>query len=134
MTGLDTNILIRYMLRDDPGQSPRAEKLMEQLTESDPGFISVVVVVETAWVLEHVYKFADHEIAAAIERMLQIDVLVVEHRLEVYLAIAALKQRQGHFADALIGAISRRAGCRRILTFDRKASRLPGFKLLQTEQ
>lgn len=130
MTGLDTNVLIRYMVRDDPAQSLRAEKLLERLTESNPAFVSAVVVVETAWVLEKVYKFGYDEVATAIERILQIDVLVVEHRLEVYLAVVALKQRQGHFADALIGAIARRVGCSRTLSFDRKASRLPGFELV----
>lgn len=128
MTGLDTNVLIRYMLRDDPAQSLRVDEVIEQLTESDPGFVSAIVVVEIAWVLQKVYQFPDHEIAAAIERLLQIDVLVVEHRQEVYLAVVALKRRRGHFADALIGAIARQAGCRRILTFYRKASRLPGFE------
>jgi predicted nucleic-acid-binding protein len=130
MTGLDTNILIRYMLRDDPAQALRAEKVVERLTESDPGFVSIVVVVEIAWVLEKVYKFAAHDVAAALERMLQIDVLIIEHRLEVYLAVVDLKQRKGHFADALIGAIARRSGCTRIFTFDRKASRLAGFQLV----
>jgi predicted nucleic-acid-binding protein len=130
MTGLDTNVLIRYILRDDPAQSVKAAKLVERFTESDPGFISVVAVVETAWVLENVYGFADDAVAAAIERILQIDVIVVEHRLEVYLAMASVKQRRGDFADALIGAIGTRAGCSRTLTFDRKASRLPGFELL----
>ncbi len=118
------------MLRDDHAQSLKAEKLMDQFTELDPGFISAVVVVETVWVLEKVYRFTPQEIAAAIERMLQIDVLVVEHRFEVYLALVAFKKGQGHFADALIGAIARRAGCDRILSFDRKAAQLPGFELL----
>ena len=130
MTGLDTNVLIRYILRDDPAQSVKAAKLVERFTESDPGFISVVAIVETAWVLENVYGFADDAVAAAIERILQIDVLVVEHRLEVYLATAFVRQRRGAFADALIGAIGTRAGCSRTLTFDRKASRIPGFELL----
>jgi len=118
------------MLKDDDSQSQKAERLVEQLTESKPGFVSVVVIVELAWVLEKVYNFADRQIAMAIERMLQVDVLVVEHHFEVYLAVVALRKGQGHFGDALIGAIARRAGCKQILTFDRKATRLPGFALL----
>ncbi|HUI85249.1 MAG TPA: type II toxin-antitoxin system VapC family toxin [Candidatus Binatia bacterium] len=130
MTGLDTYILVRYILRDEPVQSAKAERLVEQFTESDPGFISAIAVVEIAWVLESVYEFRRNEIAAAIQRMLQIDVLIVEHRFEIYLAIAAFKQRRGDFADALIGAINARAGCGRTVTFDRKAARLPHFQLL----
>ena len=131
MTGLDTNILIRYLVNDDVLQSRKAADHIEhRLTESDPGFISAIVMVETVWVLESHYGFTDSEIAAAIQRILQIDAFVVEHRLEIFVAMVALKQRRGSFADALIGAVGKRAGCSRTFTFDRKASRLPSFELL----
>jgi predicted nucleic-acid-binding protein len=129
--GLDTNILLRYLAQDDPVQSPKATELIEErLTEGDPGFVSVVAMVETAWVLDRAYGLADHEIAAAIERMLQADVLVVENEQEVFAAMIALREGHGSFADALIGGLDRRAGCNRTLTFDRKALQLPGFEFL----
>ena len=87
-------------------------------------------MVETAWVLERSYALADHEIAGAIERILQIESLIVENQPEVFTAMTALKEGRGSFADALIGALAVRAGCLRILTFDRKALRLPAFELL----
>ena len=53
MIGLGTNILVRYLAQDDPVQSPKATELIEErLTEENPGFVSVVAMVETAWVLD----------------------------------------------------------------------------------
>jgi predicted nucleic-acid-binding protein len=129
--GLDTNILVRYLAQDDPIQSPKATELIEErLTEENPGLVSVVAMVETAWVLDRAYGLADHEIAAAIERTLQADVLVVENEQEVFAAMIALREGHGSFADALIGGLDGRAGCTRTLTFDWKAARLPGFEFL----
>ncbi len=131
MIGLDTNILVRYLAQDDPVQSPKATEIIERrLTEDNPGFVSVVTIVETAWVLDRAYGLADQGIAAAIERTLQADVLVVENEQEVFAAMISLKKGIGPFADALIGALGTRAGCSRTLTFDRKAARLPGFGLV----
>jgi predicted nucleic-acid-binding protein len=129
--GLDTNILVRYLAQDDPVQSPKATELIERgLTEELPGFITVVAMVETVWVLDRAYGLADSEIATAIERTLQADVLVVENEQEVFAAMIALKEGHGSFADALIGELGARAGCARTLSFDQKAARLAGFELV----
>jgi len=130
MLGLDTNILVRYLAQDDPAQSLKARQILERrLTEKYPGFVSVVAMVETVWILDRAYGLTSQEISAAVERMLQIDVLVVENEQEVFTAMVALKRGQGSFADALIGALGARAGCARTLTFDHKALRLPGLEL-----
>jgi predicted nucleic-acid-binding protein len=130
MIGLDTNILVRYLTQDDPIQSPKATKIIEQrLAEDNPGFISIVVMVEIVWVLDRAYKLAPQEIAAAVERILQADVLIVESEQEVFTAMIALKEGQGSFADAVIAALGARASCSCTLTFDQKALRLPGFEL-----
>ena len=130
MIGLDANILVRHLAQDDPIQSRKATELIERrLTEENPGFVSVVAIAETVWVLARAYGLADHDIAATIERVLQTDVLRVESEQEVFTAMIALKQGRGSFADALIGALGAGAGCCRTLTFDRKALRLPGFEL-----
>lgn len=131
MIGLDTNILIRYLAQDDPAQSAKATDLIErQLTEDEPGFISIITMIETVWVLQRAYGLSRLTIAAAIERTLQIDVFVVDREQEVFTALCAFKAGLGSFADALIGALSSRAGCSRTLTFDRKAARLADFELL----
>lgn len=129
MIGLDTNILVRYLTQDDPIQSPKAREIVErQLTEEKPGFVSIVAMIEIVWVLERAYRLTPHEIVGAVERMLQIDVLVVENEQEVFTAMIALKDGQGTFADAVIAALGARMGCTFTLTFDRKALRLPGFE------
>ena len=85
-------------------------------------------MVETVWVLDRAYKLTNQEIAAAIERMLQTDVLIVESEQDVFTAMVALKQGLGGFADALIAALGSSAGCSCTLTFDRRALRLSDFE------
>ena len=128
MIGLDTNVLVRYLTQDDPVQSVQATHLIEQrLTEQNPGFVSVVAIVETAWVLERAYALDTNELADAIERILQANVLMVEAEQQVFAAMTALRSGRGSFADALIGALGERAGCSHTATFDRGALRLPSF-------
>ena len=129
MIGLDTNVVVRYLTQDDPQQSRRAAQIFEhQLTTAEPGFLSVVTTVETVWVLGRAYGFIGREIAAAVELLLQTDVLVVENEQEVFTAMISLKNGRGDFADALIAALGAKAGCKHTLTFDQKALRLKGFE------
>jgi predicted nucleic-acid-binding protein len=129
MIGLDTNVIVRYLTQDDRVQSRRATEILErQLTKGRPGFICVVTMVEIVWVLDRAYGLTAQEIAAALERMLQTDVLLIENEQEVFTAMIALKEKQGAFADALIAALGAKAGCKHTLTFDQKALRLSGFE------
>ena len=131
MIGLDTNILVRYLTQDDPVQSAKATEILERrLTLKNQGFVSVVVVVETVWVLDRAYGLTAQEIATAVERLLQVEVLTLENEPEVFTAMVALKQGRGSFADVLIAELGARAGCTRTLTFDQKAGRLPRFELV----
>jgi predicted nucleic-acid-binding protein len=130
MTGLDTNILVRYLTQDDPIQSRKATEIIERiLSVENPGFVAVVTTAETVWVLDRAYGFSSREIAAAIERMLQVEVLVIQHEQEVFAAMIALKQGRSSFADALIAELGAQAGCVHTLTFDQKALRSPRFRL-----
>jgi predicted nucleic-acid-binding protein len=130
--GIDTNVLVRYLGQDDPVQSTQATNLIERrLGPGNPGFISVVTITETVWVLERSFRLGGQEIAAAIERILQADRLVVEKEREVFVAMIALREGRGcSFADALIGALGTAAGCSCTVTFDRKALRMPEFELI----
>jgi predicted nucleic-acid-binding protein len=131
MIGLDTNVLVRYFALDDPVQSAKATELIEQrLSERDPGFISIVAMVETVWVLQRAYRLGNLAVATTIERTLQADTLVVENEQEVFIAMVALKEGRGSFADALIRALGTKTGCVTTVTFDQKASRFSGFELL----
>jgi predicted nucleic-acid-binding protein len=130
MIGLDTNVLVRYFAQDDPVQSPKATGFIERnLTPESPGFISIVTMVETVWVLERSYGLDREGVGAAIERILQADAFVVEQEREVFIASIALASGLG-FADALIEALGAKAGCSHTVTFDRKALRAPGFEPL----
>jgi predicted nucleic-acid-binding protein len=131
MIGLDTNVLIRYLTQDDPLQSAKAREIFERrLTPKNPGFVSVVAMVETVWVLDRAYGLTAQQIASAVERLLQVVVLAIENEQEVFTAMVALKQGRGSFAEALIAELGARSGCTRTLTFDQKAIRLPGFELV----
>ena len=131
MIGLDTNILVRYLTQDDPQQSSRATEIIERrLSAENPGFVSIVAMVETVWVLERAYGFSTAEVAGAVERILQADVLVVADEQEVFSAMIALKEGQGSFADGVISALGTKAGCSSTLTFDQKALRIEGFESL----
>jgi predicted nucleic-acid-binding protein len=128
MIGLDTNVLVRYIVQDDAVQSAKATAIIEKrLTPANRGFVSIVAIVETAWMLERAYALAAQDVAAAIERILQIDVLVVENEQEVFTAVVMLREGIGSFADAVIAALGAKAGCSKTLTFDRKALRIPGY-------
>jgi predicted nucleic-acid-binding protein len=131
MIGLDTNILLRYLTQDDPVQSRRATEIIEQrLTEQEPGFVSVVSVLEIVWVLKSLYKRSLQEIANDIEMILAANTLEVQNEQEVYHAVVALRNGAGTFEDALIGALGIWRGCSATLTFDEKAARkLHGFSL-----
>ena len=119
------------LTQDDLPQSRKATEIVErELTAESPGFVSIVARVETAWVLDRAYGLEAVEVAAAIERILQADLIVVENEQEVFTAMIALKTGQGSFADAVIDALGAKAGCSHAVTFDRKALRLPGFRLV----
>lgn len=131
MIGIDTNVLVRHLTQDDGVQSARASAFIErELTPAQPGFISIVTMVETVWVLERAYGFTAGEIAAAVEGVLAADALVVEDESEVFVAANDLKESGADFADALVAALCRLAGCKFVMTLDRRAARLPTFKLL----
>lgn len=131
MIGLDTNVLLRYLVQDDPVQSPRATEIItRRLTEEEPGFVSLVTILEVVWVLKSLYKRSREEIANDIEMVLAADTLEVQNEQEVYHAVVALRNSSGTFEDALIGSLGAWRGCSTTLTFDeRAAQKLHGFTL-----
>jgi predicted nucleic-acid-binding protein len=135
MIGLDTNIILRYLLQDDPRQSRQANQIIDrQLSAQNPGFISLVTVLEIVWVLNSLLKRDPFQIASHIEHLLAADSLEVHNEQQVFEAAFAVKRGTGEFEDALIGALDTWAGCSRTLTFDRKAARLPHFQVILSER
>ena len=131
MIGLDMNVLLRYLAQDDPAQSPRATEIItRRLSEEEPGFVSLVTVLEVAWVLRSLYKRSRQEIASDIEMILAADTLEVQNEQQVYHAVVALRNGTGTFEDALIGSLGIWRGCSVTFTFDEKAAqKLHGFAL-----
>jgi predicted nucleic-acid-binding protein len=131
MVGLDTNVILRYMLQDDPKQTPLANHIVDQvLSQENPGFITLVTVLEIVWVLRSLLKQTRTEIATHLENLLAADTLEVQNEQQVFEAVFALRRGTGEFEDALIGALNAWAGCPHTLTFDKRALRMPYFQLI----
>ena len=131
MIGLDTNVVLRYLLQDDPEQARQANEIFDGLlSELKPGFLSLACVLEIVWVRRSQMRQDPSQIAAHLERLLAADSLAVQNEQQVFEAAFALKRRTGEFEDALIGALDAWAGCEKTLTFDRRAGRLPGFEVI----
>ena len=131
MIGLDSNVLVRYLAQDEPKQSALASRLIESLTADDPGFVSQVVLAETAWVLESCYAADAARVEAVVETLLRTESIRVQQPDVVWRALRRFKASYGDFADTLIAEIAADAGCRVVYSFDRAAARRTGMKLLQ---
>jgi predicted nucleic-acid-binding protein len=122
MIALDSNVIIRYLVQDDVAQSARATHLIEEeLSEAQQGFVTLIVLVETGWVLKRLYSVNELEWRQAVRDLLQIRQLAVESRDLVAGALARLGSKKGDLADALVTESSTRAGCSKVVTFDRQA-------------
>ena len=130
MIGLDTNVLVRYVMQDDPKQAAQATKLVESLTTDAPGFVTVVTVVEFAWVLSACFELVREDLGRALEALLRAKELVIEQAEVVWKAVRRFREGSADFADCLIELTSSAAGCHRTMTFDRAAARHAGMTLL----
>ena len=131
MIGLDTNVLVRYIMQDDARQSPKATKLIEALTVDEPGFVPLVAMVELVWVLSSSYELTRVQVAQALELLLRTKEVVVDRADQVFKALRVFKAGSADFADALIERIASSAGCGRTMTFDLAASKTAGMTLIQ---
>ena len=131
MIGLDTNILVRAFAADDPAQTERAAQLLDG-SASGALFVNVVVLVEFAWTMRRVFKWDERWVRIALNRIVRHPALIIQHRDCVLEAIALTNRSADGFADRLIGALNREAGCETTLTFDRDAAKDRDFRLLTT--
>lgn len=131
MIGLDTNILVRYFTHDDPRQTPVALQIVnQQLNAHRPGHVSVVTMAELAWVLRSGYDAARDDIVQIFDHLLADPRFAIERRHAVWAALDLYRVSAVDFGDGLIAALDREAGCSETLTFDRRAARLTGMRLL----
>lgn len=132
MISLDTNILVRYLVDDDVDQSAAARALANALTAEEPAFVCREVLVELVWVLERSYGFSRDAISTALLNMLSREGIVLETSDDVARAVLGYRRSNTDFSDLMIAAASRRAGAVPLYTFDQRASRLDGVRLLDT--
>nr|WP_199332135.1 type II toxin-antitoxin system VapC family toxin [Anabaena lutea] len=126
--GLDTNILVRYLTKDDDQQWEKAVEIVEG---GEQCFVANVVICELIWVLRgKPYSFSKEEISNTIEMMLQCAVFEWENRSVIYQALQRFKQGNADFSDYLIGAVAQQSGCTITATFDRKLRGEKGFDCL----
>lgn len=131
MIGLDTNVLVRYLMQDDPRQSPRATRLIESLHADEPGFVPVVALVELVWVLSASYSLSRAQIATVLETLLRSKELVVDRAEVVAQAVQRYSAGGADFADALIERIATAAGCTSTMTFDAGAVKAASMSLVR---
>ena len=131
MIGLDTNVLVRYVMQDDARQSPKATLLMESLSGESAGFVPQVVVIEFVWVLSSSYALSRAQVASALDGLLRSKELVVERADQVIKALRMFNAGAADFADCLIERVAQHAGCTATMTFDAGAAKTAGMTLIQ---
>ncbi|MFZ1482891.1 MAG: type II toxin-antitoxin system VapC family toxin [Paracoccaceae bacterium] len=132
MIGLDTNVLVRFLVQDDPEQAAAATALIVGLTETEPGFVCREVLVELVWVLERAYGMTRADIAFALDRLLEARELVIEAADRAAIAADRFRKGGAGFSDQMVALAGQGAGCRETASFDRKAAGIPGMRLLGT--
>jgi len=129
--GLDTNVLLRYFAGDDPAQSRTAARLIDRtLGPEAPGHVSLISLAELVWVLRSSYAADRAEVAAVVTQLLVGPQFVVQESEAVWIAVDTFEQTGVDFSDALIAALDRRSGCDHTVSFDRRATKIPGIVML----
>ncbi|MBF0383044.1 MAG: type II toxin-antitoxin system VapC family toxin [Magnetococcales bacterium] len=131
MIGLDTNVIVRFLLQDDSQQTIEATKLIEKIcSNKSPCWLSIIVLCELTWVLRSTYKLERHVINSLIEEILLTSQFQVAHSNIVREALKICQQSNLDLPDAIIGKLNESDGCKTTITFDKKAGRSKEFSLL----
>jgi predicted nucleic-acid-binding protein len=128
MLGLDANVLVRFLVRDDEVQFERARRLIQRETgRGEAVLIGLLVLLETEWVLRSRYGLSKVEIAGVFSGLLDSTELVFEDEASLEQALFIWRESSAQFADCLIGTRHWALGCRATASHDATALRLPGF-------
>ncbi len=121
MTGLDTNVLVRYLTHDDPDQSKKASAIIEgAATGGEKLLVQPVVLCELVWVLETAYDYGRNDVATTLDRILRTAQFEIPDKETVWSAWVDYRSGKGDFADYLIGRANSRFGATRTVTFDKE--------------
>lgn len=128
MNGLDTNVLVRYLVQDDPAQSQRAAKLIEGAAEAgDRLLLSCIVLCELVWVLEDCYDATRKELLEVLERILATTQFEIEHKDCTRAALEDFRAHRADFSDCLVGRVNRALGCQTTFSFDKATRSITTF-------
>lgn len=131
MIGLDTNVLVRYIMQDDAKQSPKATKIIEALDSvGNSGYVTLVSIVELVWVLGISYDLTRAQVAQALDGLIRAKQLKIESADQVIRALRVFKKGKSDFADCMIERSANNAGCEKTITFDVNASKHAGMTLI----
>lgn len=131
MIGVDTNVIVRLLVPNEP-QRMLAEKFFVARSPADPAFVSIVVLVELAWVLNRHYGYDFEKIRQAVQWLLDSDDFVVEHRDRVEWAVTNYNRSKIDLPDLLIASAGEDTGATRTATFNINAAKyVPGMELLK---
>ena len=130
MIGIDTNLLIRMAMQDDPIQSAKVDLFLASLSRQEVGFISLVTLIESVWVLGKRYNRSKPDIVRFVQELLDAPELTMEKEVAVSQALQRFKTSTADFADCLIERLGALAGCRETVTVDRNASKFAGMRLI----
>ena len=131
MIGLDTNVLVRYIMQDDPKQSRKATTLIESLDDDHPGFIALVSILELYWVLTSCYDLTNDQVKQALDVLLRTRQIIVDRADQVMRALRIFETGKVDFADCLIERTASSVGCEQTLTFDVNAAKHAGMTLIE---
>lgn len=123
-------MLVRYIMQDDPKQSPNASKLIESLDSDNPGYITQVCIIELYWVLTSCYELTGEQVTQALDAILRTKQLLVERSDQAMRALRIFAAGKADFADCLIERSASGAGCTRTMTFDVGAAKHAGMVLV----
>ena len=131
MIGLDTNVLVRYIMQDDAKQSLKATKIVEELDAvENSGYVTLVSIIELVWVLSASYELTRAQVAQALDSLTQAKQIKIESADQVIRALRVFKIGKSDFADCLIERSANSAGCEETVTFDVNASKHAGMTLI----
>jgi predicted nucleic-acid-binding protein len=131
MKALDTNVLVRYLVQDDPNQSRRATLFIERAAAGGERLlIDAIVLCELAWVLDAAYGYPKANLADAVEAILLTAQFEVDEKDTAWAALADYRNSRADFADCLIGRVNQSRGCDTTVTFDKSLKTLPAFEML----
>ena len=130
MVAVDTNVLVRYMVEDDESQTRLADEFVNNLTESNRGFISREVLLELVWVLDFTYSFPRDRIAKILTLLVRIREFQIENSDEVLEITALYGSASNDFSDLMIRAAAKRVNALPLVTFDKKIARHEDVRLL----